>query len=115
MIQKYLIALLKYSHTSNGDLRDVTIDVFQRVVLTFKRFDVELDDECSLDNVNVTDGVTGVHLLTRCGNDPPGDVISSSNRLTVVFRTDSSVRGTGFVIKYTSRSFFSGKHTYVSL
>ena len=115
MTPYYLIALSKYSHTSNGILHDVTIDVFQHVVLTFERFDVDFDEDCSRDNVTVTDGVTGVHLLTRCGSDPPGDVISSSNRLTVVFRTDSSVTGSGVVIKYTSRKYFSGKQTHVLL
>ena len=86
--------------------------MFQHVVLTFKRFDLEFGNNCTRDNVTVIDSVTGVHLMTRCGSNPPGDVISSSNRLTVVFRTDSSVTGSGFVIKYTSRTTTPGEHAF---
>ena len=86
--------------------------MFQHVVLTFERFDLEFGNNCTRDNVTVIDSVTGVHLMTRCGSNPPGDVISSSNRLTVVFRTDSSVTDSGFVIKYTSLTITPGEHAF---
>ena len=79
-------------------------------MLHFKRFDVEVAKDCTKDNVTVTDTVTGKQLFMSCGEDPPGDVISSSNRLSVVFRTDDSITRSGFVITYTARKRTRGKH-----
>ena len=79
-------------------------------MLHFKRFDVEVAKDCTKDNVTVTDTVTGKQLLVFCGEDPPGDVFSSNNRVSVVFRTDDSTTRSGFVIRYSARKRTRGRH-----
>ncbi|KAI0218618.1 CUB and peptidase domain-containing protein 1 [Lamellibrachia satsuma] len=80
----------------------ITVETGKRVLLHFDRFDVQDDKNCARDNVTFTDSVTGDELFTFCGNNPPGDVISSSNQLLIIFKTDSSVTSSGFLIKYTT-------------
>ncbi|KAI0218622.1 Cubilin [Lamellibrachia satsuma] len=74
----------------------------QRVLLHFDRFNVQDDKNCARDNVTATYSVTGDQIFTVCGNNLPGDVISSSNQLLVIFKTDSSITSSGFLIKYTT-------------
>ena len=80
------------------------------MLLRFEQFDVQFDEHCSRENVTVIDDVTGEQLRTTCGNNTPGDVLSSSNRMTVVFKTDTSATGRGFRIKYTARTMIPGKY-----
>ncbi|KAI0218613.1 Ovochymase-2 [Lamellibrachia satsuma] len=80
----------------------ISVEIGKRVLLHFEQFDVQYDKNCFLDNVTVTDSVTGDQLYTFCGSNLPGDVISSSNQLLIVFVTDSSVTNYGFMIKYTA-------------
>ena len=80
------------------------------MLLRFEKFDVEFDEHCSRDNVTVIDDVTGEQLRTTCGNNTPGDVLSSSNRMTIVFKTDISATSRGFRIKYTARKIIPGKY-----
>ena len=64
---------------------------------------------CSNDNVTLTDTATGNQIVTLCGNQLPDDVVSSSNEMTVVFATDSSVTTKGFSISYVASSEVYGK------
>ncbi|KAI0218615.1 Cubilin [Lamellibrachia satsuma] len=80
----------------------ITVEAGKRVLLHFDRFDVQDDKNCARDNVTFTDSVTGDALYTFCGNNTPGDVISLSNQLLVIFKTDSSNTSSGFLIKYTT-------------
>ena len=80
------------------------------MLLHFEQFDVQFDEHCSRDNVTVTDDDTGEQLRTACGNNIPGDVLSSRNRMTVVFNADVSPRRRGFRIKYTARKMIPGKY-----
>ena len=105
--------LLNLVGTSSVFLYIVSWFWLQRVLLNFERFDVGEKNYCSKDNVSVTDSVSGKQLGTFCGDDPPGDVISSSNRLSVVFRTDDSGTHTGFVIKYRARRMIHGRRMWV--
>ena len=79
------------------------------MLLHFKRFDVEDSSGCSNDSVSLKDTATGIELLTLCGNQLPDDVMSSSNEMTVVFETDSSVTKRGFVISYVASADVFGK------
>ena len=81
----------------------------QRVFLHFKRFDVQQSSSCSSDNVTLKDTATGIKIVTLCGHHLPDDVVSSSNEMTVVFATDSSVRAHGFAISYVASSEVFGK------
>ena len=83
----------------------------QRVLLRFEQFDVQFDDHCSRDNVTVIDDVTGETLRTTCGNNIPGDVLSSSNRMTIVFKIDKHTSiSRGFRMKYTARKMIPGRY-----
>ncbi|GLG98263.1 Cubilin homolog [Gryllus bimaculatus] len=63
-------------------------------------------DACSFDYVevyeNVTEGQPGVRVGNRryCGNMSPPNMTSTSNIVTIVFRTDYSIRFTGFIARY---------------
>ena len=82
----------------------------QRVHLHFERFDVQEATNCANDSLVITDSDAGDVTYTLCGNNLPGDVMSSGNVLSVVFRTDSSVTKSGFVITYTARTVTNGKY-----
>ena len=64
--------------------------------------------DCANDSLVITDSGAGDVPFTLCGNNLPGDVMSSGNGLSVVFRTDSSVIKSGFVITYTARTVTPG-------
>ena len=67
--------------------------------------------DCSNDSVIVFDIATGNELSKFCGHKLPFDVISSSNKMMVVFATDRSVTANGFVISYEASSKAFGKQT----
>ncbi|KAI0212202.1 hypothetical protein LSAT2_002886 [Lamellibrachia satsuma] len=73
----------------------INVDVEKRVFLHFETFDVQDSSGCSNDNVTLTDTVTGIELFTLCGHQLPNDVMSSSNEMTIVFASDSSVTTKG--------------------
>ena len=82
----------------------------QRVLLHFVQIDVQFDQHCSRDNVTVINDVTGEQLRIACGHHTPADVLSSSNRMSVVFKTDHSITRGGFLIKYTVRKIIPGRY-----
>ena len=45
-----------------------------------------------------------------CGDEIPGSVVSSGNKLLVKFTSDSSVRDTGFEGSFIFSNFFEGKN-----
>ena len=77
--------------------------------LHFNRFDVQDSSSCSNDSVTLKDTATGIELFTLCGNKLPDDVMSLSNKMTVVFASDSSVTKSGFVISYVASKTSFGK------
>ena len=81
----------------------------QRVLLHFKRFHVQESSGCSKDYVSLKDTATGIELYKLCGHQLPDDVMSSSNEMTIVFATYSSVTTNGFVISYVASTEVFGK------
>ncbi|KAM9345133.1 CUB and zona pellucida-like domain-containing protein 1 [Symphorus nematophorus] len=73
----------------------------QRIVLTFTY--LQLENCCSCDYIKVFDGpsVSSRYLGTVC-NDTLISFYSTSNYMTVLFRTDSSVVGRGFSANFMS-------------
>ena len=67
---------------------------------------------CSDDSVTLTDTATGIELFKFCGNQLPDDIMSSSNEMTVVFATDSSITTDGFVVSYVASSEVFGEHPW---
>ncbi|KAI0236767.1 Cubilin [Lamellibrachia satsuma] len=86
----------------------INVDDGKRVHLHFERFDVQETTNCANDSLVITDIDAGNVTYVLCGNNLPGDVMSSGNGLSVVFRTDSSVTKNGFVITYTARTVMPG-------
>ena len=54
-------------------------------MLTFKSFDIEAHPECRYDYVKVS---FGSDEQKYCGSNKPSPIISSDNRMTVIFRSD---------------------------
>ena len=65
----------------------------QRIMLTFESFDIEAHADCVLDYVQVS---FGSHDQKYCGSDKPSTIISSGNRMRIVFHSDHSVTKDGF-------------------
>lgn len=69
-----------------------------QVALKFHSFEVENHDTCSYDKVQVRDGDSMDSPLIGifCGHKIPPDIRSTSNKLLVIFESDSSVQKAGF-------------------
>jgi len=71
--------------------------------LTFVKFDVELSENCAFDHLSIFDGdddrspIIGVY----CGKATPQELIqSAATTLFLVFTSDSSENGQGFVVTW---------------
>ena len=87
----------------------------QRVLIYFTSFDLE--NCCSCDYVKIHDGSESYSNVSKlaCGTDLPEPVYSSGRYLYITFRSDSSIGGKGFVVKYRALSSSSGKCGYNSI
>ena len=94
----------------------------KQINFKFMDFDIEKHSQCRYDWVEVIDE-NGQQLLPRsCGTTKPSDFISVTNKATVRFHSDYSVRKRGFDLKLEyvdSTRAFGGKvqncSTHVSL
>ncbi|KAG8183432.1 hypothetical protein JTE90_023188 [Oedothorax gibbosus] len=106
---------LLYSHAKFGDqnygAREdcnwiVTAPNSGRVRIRFQSFDLEPEQDCAYDFVQVMDGFeTSPTLGKFCGNKIPPDMTSSGFRLLIRFQSDDSISGKGFSLVY-SEVFF---------
>ncbi|KAM9844994.1 CUB domain-containing protein 2 [Aulostomus maculatus] len=73
------------------------------VTLVFLDFQLENNEGCNFDFVALFDGpmVTN-HLGKYCGTDKPANIVTSSNQLLVVFKSDFNIGGRGFKAYYYS-------------
>ncbi|XP_041970874.1 tolloid-like protein 1 isoform X2 [Aricia agestis] len=69
-----------------------------QVALRFHSFEVENHDNCNYDKVIVRDGdsMDSPFIGMFCGYKIPPDIRSTSNKLLVIFESDSSVQKAGF-------------------
>ncbi|XP_039749767.1 tolloid-like protein 1 isoform X1 [Pararge aegeria] len=69
-----------------------------QVALRFHSFEVENHDTCNYDKVKVRDGdsLDSPLIGMFCGHKIPPDIRSTSNKLLVIFESDSSVQKAGF-------------------
>uniref|UniRef100_A0A4W3J1X0 CUB domain containing protein 2 n=1 Tax=Callorhinchus milii TaxID=7868 RepID=A0A4W3J1X0_CALMI len=76
------------------------------VSLVFYDFQLEKSEDCSFDYVSLFDGpsVSHRHLGHFCGGTKPPDIVSSTNQLLLVFKSDFNIGGRGF-----KASYFSGE------
>lgn len=77
------------------------------VTLVFLDFQLENNEGCNFDFVALFDGptVTHRHLGKYCGADKPPNIVTSSNQLLVVFKSDFNIGGRGFRAYYYSGGF----------
>ncbi|KAJ2952188.1 hypothetical protein O0L34_g4468 [Tuta absoluta] len=76
----------------------LTVPQDYQVALRFHSFEVENHDTCSYDKVKVRDGDSMDSPLIGmfCGHKIPPDIRSTSNKLLVIFESDSTVQKAGF-------------------
>ncbi|XP_059056661.1 tolloid-like protein 1 [Achroia grisella] len=76
----------------------LTVPQDYQVALRFHSFEVENHDTCSYDKVKVRDGdsVDSPLIGMFCGHKIPPDIRSTSNKLLVIFESDSTVQKAGF-------------------
>lgn len=74
------------------------------VTLVFLDFQLENNEGCNFDFVALFDGptVTHRHLGKYCGADKPPHIVTTSNQLLVVFKSDFNIGGRGFKAYYYS-------------
>ncbi|XP_028328899.1 CUB domain-containing protein 2 [Gouania willdenowi] len=74
------------------------------VTLVFWDFQLENNEGCNFDFVAVFDGptVSHRHLGKYCGVDKPPNIVTTSNQLLVVFKSDFNIGGRGFKAYYFS-------------
>ncbi|XP_015790048.1 tolloid-like protein 1 [Tetranychus urticae] len=100
-----------YSHAKYGDSNydkkedcDWVIEAPDgyRVRLRFLTFEIEAENDCSYDYVEIFDGYdTSSRLIGRyCGNTLPPEVLSTSEYLLVRFHSDDTQHNKGFSIVY---------------
>lgn len=74
------------------------------ITLVFLDFQMENNEGCNFDYVALFDGptVTHSHLGKYCGTDKPPLIVTTSNHLLVVFKSDFNIGGRGFMAYYYS-------------
>ncbi|KAF3698740.1 CUB domain-containing protein 2 Precursor [Channa argus] len=92
-------------YSNNADC-SWSIHVSNTSVVTFVFLDFQLENNegCNFDFVALFDGptVTHRHLGKYCGTDKPSYIVTTSNQLLVVFKSDFNIGGRGFKAYYYS-------------
>ena len=75
-----------------------------KISISFDVFHLEDHSECVYDYVEFRDGdtINSKRLQRLCGGTPPEMFRTSSNKLFVHFKTDSSIHKTGFSMRWQS-------------
>ncbi|KAG7219563.1 hypothetical protein INR49_018990 [Caranx melampygus] len=96
------LSMTNYHHNINCTY-SIQVKTNRIIKLRFNTFHLEASSSCRYDYVAVYDGQdTLAPLLGRfCGTVLPPDLLSSSNQLFIVFRTDASVSGVGWRATYS--------------
>ncbi|GFY70401.1 tolloid-like protein 1 [Trichonephila inaurata madagascariensis] len=102
---------LLYSHAKYGDQNYgsradcnwiVTAPNSGKVRIHFQSFDLEPEQDCAYDYVQVLDGFeTSPSLGKFCGNKIPPDMTSSGFRMLIRFQSDDSISGKGFALVFS--------------
>ncbi|XP_034295198.1 procollagen C-endopeptidase enhancer 2 [Pantherophis guttatus] len=81
----------------------ITVPEGKVVVLSFRFIDLESDNLCRYDFVDVYNGhVNGQRLGRFCGTFRPGALVANSNKMLVQMISDANTAGNGFVAKYSA-------------
>lgn len=106
---KYIYSHAKYGDTNYEDKSDCdwiihTRYLGQRILLTFLTFDIEIEQSCSYDFVDIYDGDNdedGIMYGRYCGDQLPLHTLSMGQSILLRFRSDEIVRKKGFIVAYT--------------
>ena len=81
----------------------IKADERHAVTIEFLEFDVDRHEEssntCSNDWLEVHDGDIGESAQRLCGETIPAPITSSGNSMTLVFKSNSNTRHSGFMIR----------------
>jgi len=84
------------NYPDNSDVSTpIQVAAGSKIELTFVDFILEDHSSCAYDYVQVLD-TDNSQLIKKCGSTIPDKIISSGNKLTVKFHSDSSVNAKGF-------------------
>lgn len=73
------------------------------VVLSFRFIDLENDNLCRYDYVDVYSGHVGGQRLGRfCGTFKPGALVSAGNKMLLQMVSDANTAGSGFLAVFTA-------------
>lgn len=80
----------------------IRVPADSRIQVTFVEFDFEYDVGCEFDSVSIYEGGSSASPLVEryCGQTMPPVYQSQSNVLTIAMRTDWSIAGEGFRLRY---------------
>lgn len=74
------------------------------IKLTFEYMDIEPNQQCSFDYLEIYDGIITNSLIDKyCGDKTPAPVLSSSNKLELHFQSDNQGNRRGFKLSFTSQ------------
>ncbi|XP_076875977.1 bone morphogenetic protein 1b isoform X2 [Brachyhypopomus gauderio] len=111
-----------YSHAQFGDNNYPSAVDCQWVIsaekgygveLIFQTFELEEEEGCGYDHVEVFDGADAkAPLLGRyCGSGAPEEVHSAGDAIIIRFHSDDTINKKGFHVRYTSTKFQDVLHT----
>ncbi|XP_017570153.1 procollagen C-endopeptidase enhancer 2 isoform X1 [Pygocentrus nattereri] len=81
----------------------ITVPQGRVVSLSFRVMDLESDNLCKYDYVDIYDGhVSGQRLGRFCGTSRPGALVTSGNKMQVVMVSDANTAGSGFLAAYAA-------------
>ena len=91
------------NYPNNVEEREM-IQVEQGLViyLQFTSFDIESHSSCAYDQLTITDGDGTTLMEKSCGSTLPTNIRSTSNLVTLLFVTDSSVTMTGWSVSWSA-------------
>lgn len=73
------------------------------VVLNFRFIDLENDNLCRYDFVDVYNGhANGQRIGRFCGTFRPGSLVTSGNKMTVQMISDANTAGSGFMAMFSA-------------
>jgi tolkin protein len=105
---EHLYSHAKYSDSDHDKKEDcdwvIEASEGQRVRIKFVSFEVEHEQDCSYDFVEVYDGYddSSPQLGRFCGNNLPPEFLSQSESLLLRFHSDDTIHNKGFSVAYVA-------------
>lgn len=91
------------THTSLSLSLSLQVPEGKVVVLSFRYLDLESDNLCRYDFVDIYNGhANGQRIGRFCGTVKPGALVSNSNKMLVQMTSDANTAGSGFIAKFSA-------------